>query len=612
MKLRPDYRAVLTNLNFLRLWTAQVISAMGAQLTQIALFALVTAGVAESEASWQFSKVVFWAALPGAVLGPVAGVFIDRWNRRRIMIGVNLMRAPLVLSLWIVFSRLGGGGWLLFALLACTGMLSTFFNATESAVIPTVVGRENILAANSLAGTVVIISTLVGTAVAGAMVTLFKSSPQVNFIIDALGFLLSAALIYRIILPPQGGVEVQRQNPVFVSLLRGLSFIRTRPKVRARVFLSVLFWFVGGAFYVLALPFATKVLRLNTFQGTLLLSALGLGLLMGGLVIGMARTIARYDHLPYFVLAMVSVSLLAFSQAQNFSGAICAMVGIGFLGACFNVPIEARLQELVPNPKRGRVFGARGALTSIFYVLSLPLGGKLAETFGIRGAVIALSWGLLALTLAMIFFVFEVRYHLYRLGFKIILKIFFRLKVEGLEHVPLDEPIIFAPNHVSYLDGIVLAAAAPIRIRFLVAKEEYNKNCFRRWIFRRLGFIPIDREARSTSESLGAIVLALRQDKENVVIYPEGCLSPDGMLGEFREGIALVARKARVPIVPVATEGLYEVLPLGQKFPRLHRIRVRFGLPIRSAPGLDRHELTARLRSAIVALMPSRQGGHVG
>lgn len=605
MKLRADYRAVLTNGNFLKLWGAQIISAMGAQLTTFALFALVTKGLSDREQAQTFGWLEFWKALPGALLGSFMGVMIDRWNRRRIMITLNLLRAPMVFSLWVFFwmsQTYGLPRWPLFVLLVGIGLLSTFFNATESATIPTVVGRENLLAANSLAGTTVIIATLVGTAVAGAIVQVFEKQPQWNFIVDAFGFLISALLIYGITLPYQPGLEMQRHQPVLYSLVRGFSFIRTRPKVRARVFLSVLFWFIGGALYVQVLPFADKVLALNRLLSALLISALGIGLLGGGLVVGAARVIARYDHLPYFVLFGVSLAILAFAQATNFATAFAGMMGIGFLGAWFIVPIEARLQELVPNPKRGRVFGVRGALTSIFFVSSLPTSGFLGGYFGVQLGIERLGWGLLVITLLMIFFAFEIRYHLLRLIFKALFKVLFRMKVEGLEHVPLDEPALFAPNHTSMMDPFVLGAATPVRLRFVMAQEEFEKDWFRRWALRRLGTIPIRREARSTAHTLGAVVLALREDKNNVAIYPEGRISRDGSFQDLREGPALIARKARVPIVPVWMEGVYEALPLDRRCPRFVPIRVRFGKPLRFPSDTDRHEITAKLREAMLAL----------
>jgi 1-acyl-sn-glycerol-3-phosphate acyltransferase len=164
------------------------------------------------------------------------------------------------------------------------------------------------------------------------------------------------------------------------------------------------------------------------------------------------------------------------------------------------------------------------------------------------------------------------------------LKLVFRPKVSGADHVPAEGPAILASNHLSYADWLFMPLMLPRRVTF-VAKAEYFtgtglKGWLQRTFFAGSGQVPIDRSGGSASE--GAIISAKRllRDGELFGIYPEGTRSHDGRLYRGKVGVARLALETKVPVIPVAVIGTDVVAPPGKKFGRLIRPVVRFGEPL--------------------------------
>lgn len=161
-------------------------------------------------------------------------------------------------------------------------------------------------------------------------------------------------------------------------------------------------------------------------------------------------------------------------------------------------------------------------------------------------------------------------YWILRVITKVILKLFFRLKVEGLENLPTKTNFIVVANHTSFLDPIVMGVAIPQKIFWITMKNIYRLSTLS-WIMKITGALPTG----SVSEKA---VYLLRENK-SIGLFPEGKISRNGQLGEFRRGAALLALKTGRPIVPCAILGAFEALPRNAKFPKFHSIKVRIGQP---------------------------------
>jgi 1-acyl-sn-glycerol-3-phosphate acyltransferase len=177
-----------------------------------------------------------------------------------------------------------------------------------------------------------------------------------------------------------------------------------------------------------------------------------------------------------------------------------------------------------------------------------------------------------------------------------LLRHFFAFRVAGLEHLPTRGPYIVAANHANYLDGVVLGAALPRKISFLVMPRVYRATPLHPYFHDHVGSIPVS----LARPDPGAIRRALRvlEDGGVIGIFPEGPFSRHGTLGRGQPGVALVALRAGVPVVPAAISGTFRALAARRFFlPRRVPLGVRFGKPLRfTAP---RHRMTQGVRADV-------------
>ena len=161
-----------------------------------------------------------------------------------------------------------------------------------------------------------------------------------------------------------------------------------------------------------------------------------------------------------------------------------------------------------------------------------------------------------------------------------LLHFFYRIRVEGLEHVPATGPAILASNHVSFCDSIFLPLVLRRRLTF-VAKAEYFDDPKTAWFFRAVGQIPIRRGGGSAAPRALDSAAEVLRDGELFGIYPEGTRSPDGRLYRGKTGVARLALQEHVPVLAVAMIGTAEAQPIGQLMPRLFRpITIRISKPM--------------------------------
>jgi 1-acyl-sn-glycerol-3-phosphate acyltransferase len=184
-----------------------------------------------------------------------------------------------------------------------------------------------------------------------------------------------------------------------------------------------------------------------------------------------------------------------------------------------------------------------------------------------------------------------------------VLRVFYRVRVEGSDVVPTKGPVILAANHRSFLDSIFLPLVLRRRVTF-VAKAEYFDDPKTAWFFRAVGQIPIRREGGSAAE--GALTAATDVLRRGGVfaIYPEGTRTRDGYLHRGHTGVARLALKTGAPIVPVGLVGTDECQPTDRKLPRVFRtVWIRFGSPLPVAHYADRADERLVLRQVTDELM---------
>ncbi|MGH8893346.1 MAG: lysophospholipid acyltransferase family protein [Actinomycetes bacterium] len=203
-------------------------------------------------------------------------------------------------------------------------------------------------------------------------------------------------------------------------------------------------------------------------------------------------------------------------------------------------------------------------------------------------------------------------YALTRLVCLALFRVLWRPVVVGREHIPATGPVILASNHLSFIDSIVIPLAVPRRVVFLAKAEYWEGKSLasipRRLFFRTFDAVPVQRDQQGDAQASLRLARQLLERGDAFGIYPEGTRSRDGRLYRGRTGVGWLALASGAPVVPVGLVGTDRVQPVGATVPRVHRVRVAFGPPVRPEtyaglpPGRARREITDAVMDSVASL----------
>ena len=182
--------------------------------------------------------------------------------------------------------------------------------------------------------------------------------------------------------------------------------------------------------------------------------------------------------------------------------------------------------------------------------------------------------------------------------FGLLSKLYFRLEERGLDNIPKQGPFILAANHQSYFDGLFVMQPLPARTilnTYFYAKEQHVHRGYLAWMASRHNVIVM--EQSNMKNSILKLGEALKQGK-NIIIFPEGTRTRDGLVDHFKKMFAILACELNVPVIPVCIKGAYEAMPRHAKFPRPHKIVVEY-LPAILPENKTYDQLSAQVREAI-------------
>ncbi len=367
--------------DYRRIWYAQVASDFGDNLTFLTLLILVQRLTGSTVA---LAGLVISVTLPALVFGLVSGVYADRFDRKKAMVVSDVLRGLVVLG--FVFVQSESLIPVMYGLAFLQASIATLFNPARSALLPRIVGEENLLAANSISQTSRTIFNVLGTTAAGILAAV-STTLTLAFLVDSATFLLSAFLISRI--RTDAAREASEDGRVWAELKEGLSVLVSSRSLRA-VLLGAGIAMLGlGAVNVLIVPLLIDEMQLS--------EAL-FGLVEGGQVVGMivagslvAAFAKRLNPPTLIVWGMVGLGVAIAAISQIASAWQIAIVGfaVGFMLAPVNGGVGTLSQTLVPDHLRGRVGGALNAAISAATVVSMGVAGVAAAAIGVRNVFVA-------------------------------------------------------------------------------------------------------------------------------------------------------------------------------------------------------------------------------
>jgi MFS family permease len=394
-ELRPSMWAAFRNRSFLLMWIGQFVSTFGNGLALVASSILV---YRLTSSALSVGLLAIATALPSLGVGLVAGVFVDRFDRKRIMVACELSRAvlycliPLLVPISIVW---------LYALVLLASAVGQFFDPAHASVLPEVVGDEELSASNALMEVAISGAELLGLAFAGLIVAYL--SVEWAFYLDALTFLISGLCILGVRVAPVALQEAPRVAEVFNDLRDGVRFLLDTPVLRS-LFLVYLPIFISfGLTNALALPFMAQVLGGGDVEYGLLLSLEAGGFLLGSLLV--ARFTERLHQGQWIAISILGMAAFEFAFALN--SVIPLALALGACAGLCNVPsVLARqliIQRHTPREIRGRVSSAFFVTRDTVFLIGMAAVG-LADIVSPRllyfGAGCALlAGGIMALVL---------------------------------------------------------------------------------------------------------------------------------------------------------------------------------------------------------------------
>lgn len=382
------------NRDFRLLWLGQVVSQLGDWLNSIALFTLV---LRLTDSGRAVGLVLVARFLPSVVLGPLAGVVADRFDRRHVMIASDIVRAAVVLG--FPFVRRPEHVWLVYFLTVLQLAFSAFFEPARTAALPSVVRGPDLVAANSLSSVTWSAMLTLGAAVGGPVAGLFGTDAA--FILDSLTYVVSAVLVWRLRLPPRPARAKGRLTAAKVlgitATIEGLRYVWRRPRVLATLLVKPA-WGVGGGILTLLPVFGEKVFPVGGSAAigmSVLYAARGVGTALGPLLTRRfysetRQQMQRAIGLSFFVAGLFYA---AFGAAGHVAPAVVWLCVAHMGGSVIWVFSTVLLQATVEDEFRGRVFAVELMLMTFTLAASNYATGEALERFGLSPRLVTVAIG---------------------------------------------------------------------------------------------------------------------------------------------------------------------------------------------------------------------------
>jgi MFS family permease len=391
------------NRNYRSLWMGQVVSEIGDHFNNVAVFSLA---VATTRSGLVVSGVLLARAIPAMLAGPLAGVTLDRFDRKRIMIASDLIRA--IVALGFIVTVKGHSTWLLYALSALLMLASPFFTSGRSSILPSIATKDELHTANSLTQTTQW-STLAAGAFLGGIMAQFGY--PLAFFFNSLSFVFSALCISRLFLPGRGFRPARRsltESDVvrpWHEYTEGLRYMRSVPLILGLAMVNVGWATGGGAAQILFSIFGELVFNRGPYGLGLIWGCAGVGLLIGGACayrFGRRLTFQNYKRSIVICYIVHGGSYILFSQMRNFYVAL-VLIALSRAGVGFSSVMNmSYLLRVVPDAFRGRVFATMETTTWSVMMLSM-LGAGVASQYwdprtigmvaGALSSTTAIFWG---------------------------------------------------------------------------------------------------------------------------------------------------------------------------------------------------------------------------
>lgn len=566
--------------------------------TQIGLTALVNACI----------------LLPFILFFTPAGFLADRFPKHLVMRWTAAFALPLTVLITVAYVT--GRFETAFILTLILAAQSAFYSPAKYGYIREMAGKDNLGMANGVVQAVTIVAILLGGVLFSqlfeTLIGQARSREEILMAVAPCGFLLMAGALaqtivaWRIPAYRSGDADLHLNMRSYVRgtyLKTNLGNLWRDPSIRMSVLGLSLFWAVNQ---VLLAAFGAHLKEMAGETSTVVAQGLlaigGVGIIAGSVTAGrLSRNHIETGLVPLAAIGMtVCMGAIPFMSDTFVLGTLLAVYG--FFGGLFVVPLNALIQFNAPESESGAILAGNNFVQNVFMLsflgatvlMSMTDLGSAPFILGLAGimalgAVFSLSFMLRPFLCLVLRFIFGLRY---------------RLTVSGLEHFPAKGGVLLLGNHTSWIDWAMLYLAAPRPMRFVMSSAYYNRRGIR-WFFDLYRAIPISPTANRAA--LRKIADALKSG-DCVALFPEGAISRNGQLGEFRRGFSIPAVQSGCPIIPFYLNGLWgsrwsavtRHFRRNSGLKRVRDVHVGFGPPLPSTAVVSEVKNAVRLLSVAV------------
>jgi MFS family permease len=368
------------NRNYRYTWTGQIVSEVGDHFNNIAVFSLA---LANTGSGLVVALILIARAIPAVMAGPIAGVLLDRWDRKKIMIASDLARA--VIALAFIFAIPHGRTWLIYILSGALMFASPFFTSGRASILPSIATKGELHTANSLTQLTQWTTVTIGSFLGGASVTAFGY--KLAFVFNAFSFLFSAWCVSH--LRVEKGFRAERSDLAEDKVARpwheyveGLRYMRSSPLILAIGLVAVGWASGGGAAQILFSLFGEVVFHRGPAGIGIIWGFAGIGLVCGAFVahrIGKRLSFAGYKRAISIAYVIHGGSYILFSQAPTFGLALLCIALSRAAVAVSSVLNMSQLLSHVSDEFRGRVFATIETWSWLTMMLSMGVAGLVSD-----------------------------------------------------------------------------------------------------------------------------------------------------------------------------------------------------------------------------------------
>ena len=410
-KISQGFAPVLKNSQFLILWSGQIFSQLADKVYLVMMIAIIANQfqLPNQPISKWVSPIMIAFTIPAVLFGSLAGVYVDRWNKKPVLVASNLIRGALVLTLpplllisqgQNIFTTVPLGFALMLGVTFLVSTFTQFFAPAEQAVIPLIVKNKDLLAANSLYTTTMMALLIVGFAIGEPLLDIADNLANGIGLLNGIGkeilvggaYAIAGIILLALRTGEQNDKSETEQPHVLADIKEGIGYLNQNHRVRNALIQLVILFSIFAALAVLAVSMADSIPQIEAEQFGILLAAAGVGMGASAAILGSKGQ--KIDRALFSLIGSIGVaaSLVALSFATSNLWLALAMTALlGAFAALVGVPMQTTIQSLTPEAMRGKVFGLQNNAVNIALSLPLALAAEAETRFGLSTVILGLA-----------------------------------------------------------------------------------------------------------------------------------------------------------------------------------------------------------------------------